>query len=136
MSARARDLTVEKAAEVSRLLAADHLLSTDAAAMRVGVSVNAVRAALSRFRAGKSTPEEEEVIEPIALAIEGQCAEMIRLGMEAAKKDQKTGFYQFMLEKKHPLAFGRESTLKVEGNGDAPLAVVILPANGREPASE
>lgn len=121
-----RAVTMEKAREVARLLEADEALTTDAACIEAGVSPNAVRLALKRFRDGTSSETEEPIIGVVALAIERQCKTLVTRGEAAAGKDQKTGWWQWLLEKKHPQAFGREQVVRHKGDVDEPVAVVSL----------
>lgn len=115
-------ITPELIAKVAAALRADCTLTVQAACLDANISPNAVKKAMQRLRDGG--PGGEYVV-PIVRAVDHQCQELLEEGEKAAKEGSRgTSWYQWRLETKQPLEYGRSQKVELSGSvgsGEAPM---------------
>lgn len=115
-------ITPELVAQVASALRADCTLTVQAACLDVNVSPNAVKKAIQRLRDGGPGGE---YVAPIVRAVDCQCQELLRRGEELASAGQNgTSWYQWRLETKQPLEYGRAQKVELSGSvstAEAPM---------------
>jgi len=117
-----RPITAEKAAEIAASMRDDAKLTLLGACLRAGVSYEPVKRALSRLSSGHEISEElAELVAPIALAREEQCARLLSEAETLAEAGKNTGLYTWWLEKKHPVEYGRVQKTEITGANGGPV---------------
>ncbi len=136
--ARARVLTPESAARFEQELLSDLAHSVTTAAEAVDLNPNTVRDAINRYRRGEfESDQHAEVCRLFAVAKAKHIKELRSKGFDAARTANGPGvsWFKWQLEVQDPVEHPRKSEVEVSGPDGGPIqhAVLVLPANGREP---
>lgn len=115
-------ITPELVEKVAAMLRADCTLTVQAACLDVNISPAAIKKAMQRLRDGGPGGE---YVAPITRAVDYQCQELLKLGEGlAAKGANGTSWYQWRLETKQPLEYGRAQKVELSGSvgsGETPM---------------
>lgn len=121
MSKGEKAITLKQALLAASALEGDDLLTVDAAASDAGISPNALKQARWRARHGKASVMETEIVEVIERAVARQCKNLAQKGLDAFAAGQRTGFVEFLLERKAPLEYGRKQIVALTGEEGGPV---------------
>lgn len=106
-------ITVERVEAIASALRADCKLTVQAASLDAGVSPAAIKKAQQRLRDGTGG----DIVAPIQRAVDAQCAELLRRAEAAAAEGNRgVSFYQWWLESKSPLEYGKSQKIELSGN--------------------
>ena len=107
-------ITPELVERVAAMLRADCTLTVQAACLDANISPAAVKKAMQRLRDGGPGGE---YIAPITRAVDYQCQELMKQGEKlAAEGSRGASWYQWRLETKQPLEFGRAQKVELSGS--------------------